>query len=210
LRDRDRTITLLRGELTAIKGMPGAGDADAATLDGIDLGAYQSVASVDDAGRKELEARVAELESQLHVRQARIAELMHEQGTSAVRIPQLEQELASQRKRSEVFERERHRQDKWLDILNDQLARARETNDKLSGGMAQQQVLQQRIDELEAECKRLGEEIAERERRLAAKSFECATARTTVTHLQAQLDQAKTLVAPPKRARSRKKPPASS
>lgn len=172
LRDRDRTISLLRGELTAIKGMPAAGDQDRPTVEGLDIDIYASAASVDDTRRKELEARLAELESQLHIRQARIAELMHEQATGAARIPELERALDAQRARSETFERERKRQDKWLDILNDQLARAREANDKLAGGLAQQQVLEQRIVELEGECKRLGEEIAERERRLASSRFE--------------------------------------
>ena len=51
--------------------------------------------------------------------------------------------------------------------------------------------LQQRIVELEAELKRLGDELADRERRFAASRFECATARTTITHLQTQLDAKK-------------------
>jgi len=48
--------------------------------------------------------------------------------------------------------------------------------------------LQQRIVELETEVKRLGEEIADRERRLATSRFECATARTTIAHLQSQIE----------------------
>ena len=47
-----------------------------------------------------------------------------------------------------------------------------------------------RITALEAEIARLNNEIADRERRLATSRFECATARTTITHLQAQLERA--------------------
>jgi chromosome segregation ATPase len=189
LRDRDRTITMLRGELSALKCMQPVGDAGSAGLAELDLGDFGAAPTNSDAQREVLEAQLRELETQMRARQARIAELMHEQGKHATRIPELESELQDQRKRSETFDRERQRQDKWLDVLNDQLARAREANDKLTADLANQKVLQQRIVQLEAEVKRLGEEIADRERRLAASRFECATARTTITHLQAQLER---------------------
>jgi len=181
LRDRDRTISLLKSELAALKATE---QFDAESV------AYVRSANADDvAERGALEARVKELEEQLQVRQARIAELTNEQGQGD-RLPALQSELDDQRRRNEVFDRERQRQDKWLDVLNDQLARAREANDKLQRDLLEQRVLQARIAELEAEVTRLGTEIADRERRLAASRFECATARTTITHLQAQLERA--------------------
>jgi chromosome segregation ATPase len=188
LRDRDRMITVLRGELTALRGTAHIGDGAAGAGD-LDIGDFGAITGTSDAQRQDLEAQVRELESQLRARQARIAELMHEQGKHATRVPELESELDDQRKRSEAFDRERQRQDKWLDVLNDQLARARETNDKLTAELTDQQALRQRIAHLEAEVKRLSEEVADRERRLAASRFECATARTTITHLQAQLER---------------------
>jgi chromosome segregation ATPase len=125
----------------------------------------------------------------LEARQVRIAELMQrphgDLGDQA-----LKSELHDQRRRNEAHDRERQRQDKWLDVLNDQLARAREANDNLQRELADQQALKARIAALEAEIARLNNEIADRERRLAASRFECATARTTITHLQAQLERA--------------------
>jgi len=200
LRDRDRTVTMLRGELAVLKGKPLANDAAPAAMATLDLEddtfttsgtPSYSTSLQTDARTQVLEERVRELETKVREREARIAELMYEQGNHAKKIPQLETALGDQRKRNEDFDRERQRQDKWLDVLNDQLARARETNDKLSGELKDQTSLQQRIVELETEVKRLGDEIADRERRLAASRFECATARTTVTHLQAQLDAKK-------------------
>jgi chromosome segregation ATPase len=183
LRDRDRMISLLRGELTGLKGAPHIGDIHAAG--DLDVGDYGPT----EAHRDDLEGQVRELETQMRARQARIAELMHEQGKHATRIPELEAELEDQRKRSEAFDRERQRQDKWLDVLNDQLARAREANDKLKSELTDQQLLLARIAHLDAVVQRLNVEIADRERRLAASRFECATARTTITHLQAQLER---------------------
>jgi chromosome segregation ATPase len=187
LRDRDRTISLLRGELTVLKSSPQIGDGVDGAAD-LDAGDYGTSGSAD-THREDLEAQVRELETQMRARQARIAELMHEQGKHATRIPELQSELDDQRRRSEAFDRERQRQDKWLDVLNDQLARAREANDKLTAELTDQQILRQRITQLEADVKHLSDEIADRERRLAASRFECATARTTITHLQAQLER---------------------
>jgi chromosome segregation ATPase len=202
LRDRDRTVSMLRGELAALKGAPLASDASPGAIATLDLEddtfTVSRTSSVAISPQTEetvnvLEERVRELEAKVREREARIAELMYEQGSHAKKIPQLETALGDQRKRNEDFDRERQRQDKWLDVLNDQLARARETNDKLSGELKDQAALQQRIAELEAEVKRLGEEIADRERRLAASRFECATARTAITHLQSQLDAKKSV-----------------
>jgi chromosome segregation ATPase len=185
LRDRDRTISLLRSELSALKSTEQFDAEQSSNVRG----------AVDDdaaAERAALEARVKELEEQLQLRQARIAELMSEQGQHGDRLPALQSELDDQRRRNGVFERERQRQDKWLDVLNDQLARAREANDQLQRDLIDQQTLQARVTALETEIARLGNEIADRERRLAASRFECATARTTITHLQAQLERAAT------------------
>jgi len=200
LRDRDRTVSMLRGELAVLKGTPLAAEASPAAMATLDLeddtftvsrSTSVSISPQTDAMTQVLEERVRELETKVRDREARIAELMYEQGNHAKKIPQLETALGDQRKRNEDFDRERQRQDKWLDVLNDQLARARETNDRLSGELKDQTTLQRRIAELEAEVKRLGEEIADRERRLAASRFECATARTTIAHLQSQLDAKK-------------------
>jgi chromosome segregation ATPase len=200
LRERDRTVSMLRGELALLKGTPLAADASPAAMATLDLEddtftvsrpSSVSVAPQTDVMTQVLEERVRELETKVREREARIAELMYEQGNHAKKIPQLETELGDQRKRNEDFDRERQRQDKWLDVLNDQLARARETNDKLTGELKDRALLQQRIAQLEAEVKRLGDEIADRERRLAASRFECATARTTIAHLQSQLDAKK-------------------
>lgn len=200
LRERDRTVSMLRGELAMLKGTPLASDASPAAIATLDLeddtftvsrSTSISISPQTEAVTQVLEERVRELETKVREREARIAELMYEQGNHAKKIPQLETALGDQRKRNEDFDRERQRQDKWLDVLNDQLARARETNDKLSGELKDQAKLQRRIAELEAEVKRLGEEIADRERRLAASRFECATARTTIAHLQSQLDPKK-------------------
>lgn len=192
LRDRDRTVTMLKGELALLKGTPLAAEASGmATLDLEDDTFTTSSPQIEprhDVVREVLEERVRELETKVREREARIAELMYETGNHAKRIPQLESALDGQRKKNEDHDRERLRQDKWLDVLNDQLARARETNDRLSGELQDQAALQQRIVQLEAEVKRLGEEIADRERRLATSRFECATARTTIAHLQSQLE----------------------
>lgn len=201
LRERDRTVSMLRGELAVLKGAPLASDAAPGAMATLDLdddmftvsrSASAAISPQAEAMTQVLEERVRELETKVREREARIAELMYEQGNHAKKIPQLETALGHQRKRNEDFDRERQRQDKWLDVLNDQLARARETNDKLSGELKDQAALQRRITELEAEVKRLGEQIADRERRLAASRFECATARTKLTHLQSQLDATKT------------------
>jgi chromosome segregation ATPase len=200
LRDRDRTVSMLRGELAVLKGAPLAADTPSAAMATLDLeddtfttsaSSGYSTSLQTDARNQVLEERVRELETKVREREARIAELMYEQGNHAKKIPQLESELGDQRKRNEDFDRERQRQDKWLDVLNDQLARARETNDKLSAQLKDRASLQQRIVELEVELKRLGDEIADRERRLAASRFECATARTAIAHLQSQLDAKK-------------------
>ncbi len=195
LRDRDRTVSLLKSELALLKGMP-ANEAAASGMATLDLedevfttpGAPGNVVSrQSDLTDQRLEEQVRELETKVREREARIGELMYEQGNHAKKIPQLESALGDQLKRNEEFDRERQRQDKWLDVLNDQLARARETNDKLSRQLTDQTALRRRIATLEAELKRLGQEIAERERRLAASRFECATARTTIAHLQSRL-----------------------
>ena len=194
LRDRDRTVSLLRSELSLLKGTPLATDASSSAMATLELGEETFTTSSvmieprNDAVREALEERVRELETKVREREARIAELMYETGNHAKQIPQLESALDGQRKKNEDHDRERQRQDKWLDVLNDQLARARETNERLSGELQDQDALQQRIVQLEADVKRLGEEIADRERRLATSRFECATARTTITHLQAQLE----------------------
>ena len=188
LRTRDRTISMLRGELTALKSSPQGGEGANRAAE-LEPPADYGAAGSRDIAREALEAQVLELETQLVARQTRIAELMSEQGKQTARVPELESELDGQRKRSETFERERERQDKWLDVLNDQLARAREANDKLGAELTDQTILKQRIAHLEAEVQRLNGEIADRERRLAASRFECATARTTITHLQAQLER---------------------
>jgi septal ring factor EnvC (AmiA/AmiB activator) len=180
LRDRDRTISLLRSELTALKA------AEQFASESIGLGRLADAGG--DAERATLEARIKELEAELETRQARITELMQQPRGEHV-DEALKSELDDQRRRNEVHDRERQRQDKWLDVLNDQLARSREANDKLQGELADQQALKARIASLEAEIARLNNEIADRERRLATSRFECATARTTITHLQAQLER---------------------
>jgi len=191
LRDRDRMLSLLKGELAVLKGTPMVGDGGASGMAMLDLDADGYTLPQSDARNAALEERLGELEVKVREREARIAELMHQQGNHETRIPELESALDGQRKRSEDYDRERQRQDKWLDVLNDQLARARETNDRLSVELQGRVALQHRIVELEAQVKRLGDEIADRERRLAASRFECATARTTITHLQAQLGKPK-------------------
>lgn len=195
LRDRDRTVSLLKSEVALLKGTPLASEAASSAMATLDLdddtfttSSSQRVEPRNDAAREALEERVRELETKVREREARIAELMYETGNHAKQIPQLESALDGQRKKNEDYDRERQRQDKWLDVLNDQLARARETNDRLAGELRDKAALQQRIDELEAEVKRLGDEIADRERRLATSRFECATARTTIAHLQAQIE----------------------
>lgn len=187
LRDRDRMLSLLKGELAALKGTPMVGDMTAPDMAMLDLDSDGYTLPRSDARNEVLEERLHELEAKVHEREARIAELMYQQSNQATRIPELQSALDGQRKRSEDYDRERQRQDKWLDVLNDQLARARQTNDRLSSELQDREALQQRIVKLEAEVKRLGNEIADRERRLAASRFECATARTTITHLQTQL-----------------------
>jgi chromosome segregation ATPase len=191
LRDRDRMLSLLKGELAVLKGTPMVDDNNASGMTTLELDADGYSPPQSDARNEALEKRLHELEAKVREREARIAELMHQQGNHETRIPQLESALDGQRKRSEDFDRERQRQDKWLDVLNDQLARARETNDRLAVELQDREALQQRIVRLEVEVKRLGDEIADRERRLAASRFECATARTTITHLQAQLGKPK-------------------
>ena len=194
LRDRDRTISLLKSEVALLKGTPLASEEPSSAMATLDLAddtftsTSRRVELRDDSAREALEERVRELETKVREREARIAELMYETGNHAKQIPQLESALDGQRKKNEDHDRERQRQDKWLDVLNDQLARARETNDRLSGEVRDKASLQQRIVELEAEVKRLGDEIADRERRLATSRFECATARTTIAHLQAQIE----------------------
>jgi len=192
LRDRDRTVSLLRSELSLLKGTPLATDASSSAMATLDLNDHTFTTSSTieprhDAVREALDERVRELETKVREREARIAELMYETGNRAKQIPQLESALDGQRKKNEEHDRERQRQDKWLDILNNQLARARETNERLSGELQDKAALQQRIVQLEADVKRLGEEIADRERRLATSRFECATARTTIAHLKAQI-----------------------
>ena len=197
LRDRDRTVSLLKSEVALLKGTPLASEAASSAMATLDLDdetfttSSQRIEPRNDAARDALEERVRELETKVREREARIAELMYETGNHAKQIPQLESALDGQRKKNEDYDRERQRQDKWLDVLNDQLARARETNDRLSGEVRDKAALQQRIVELEAEVKRLGEEIADRERRLATSRFECATARTTIAHLQSQIEAQK-------------------
>ena len=192
LRDRDRSITLLKSELAMLKGLPLAADAPStAAMATLDLDDDPLAAPPPNETIQRLEERVNELQSTVREREARIAELIHQQGNHAGRIPALQSELDGQRRRNEDFDRDRQRQEKWLDVLNDQLARSRETNDRLTAQLTDQTRLQQRVFELEGEVRRLGDEIADRERRLAASRFECATARTTITHLQAQLDAKK-------------------
>ncbi len=193
LRDRDRTVSMLKGELAVLKGTPLAAEAASSAMATLDLEddtftISSRIEPRNDAVREVLEERVRELETKVREREARIAELMYETGNHAKQIPQLESALNGQRKKNEDHDRERQRQDKWLDVLNDQLARARETNDRLSSELQDRAALQQRIVQLEAEVKRLGEEIADRERRLATSRFECATARTTIAHLQSQIE----------------------
>ena len=190
LRDRDRSISLLKSELAMLKGLPLAVDAPSSAMATLELD-DDPLATLPNETIRKLEERVGELQSAIREREARIAELIHQQGNHADRIPALQSELDGQRKRNEDFDRDRQRQEKWLDVLNDQLARSRETNDRLTAQLTDQTRLQQRVFELEGEVRRLGDEIADRERRLAASRFECATARTTITHLQAQLDAKK-------------------
>ena len=201
LRDRDRTVSLLRSEVALLKGTPLAPEAASSAMATLDIDDDTFIAPQrvldprNDAAREALEERVRELETKVREREARIAELMYESGNHAKQIPQLESALDGQRKKNEDYDRERQRQDRWLDVLNDQLARARETNDRLAGELRDSVALQQRIDGLEAEVKRLGDEIADRERRLATSRFECATARTTIAHLQAQIGRKKGAIA---------------
>jgi chromosome segregation ATPase len=191
LRDRDRSISLLKSELALLKGMPLASDAPpAAAMATLDLDDDPLAPHPSNETARRLEERVAELQSTVRERESRIAELIRQQSSQSDRSV-LQSELDGQRKRNEDFDRDRQRQEKWLDVLNDQLARSRETNDRLTAQLTDQTRLQQRIFELETEVRRLGDEIADRERRLAASRFECATARTTITHLQAQLDAKK-------------------
>jgi len=191
LRDRDRSISLLKSELAMLKGLPLAADAPSSAMATLELDDDPLAAPLPNETIRKLEERVAELQSTIREREARIAELIHRQGNHADRIPALQSELEGQRKRNEDFDRDRQRQEKWLDVLNDQLARSRETNDRLTAQLTDQTRLQQRVFELEGEVRRLSDEIADRERRLAASRFECATARTTITHLRAQLDAKK-------------------
>ena len=181
LRDRDRTISLLRSELTALK--------TAEQFDGESIGLSRGADAGGGVEPAALEGRIKELEAELQTRQVRIAELLQQPRGEHV-DEGLKSELDDQRRRNEAHDRERQRQDKWLDVLNDQLARAREANDSLQRELADQQALKARITALEAEIARLNNEIADRERRLATSRFECATARTTITHLQAQLERA--------------------
>jgi len=191
LRDRDRSISLLKNELSLLKGVPLTNDAPpSSAMATLDLDDDPLAPPPAAETIRALEQRVEELQSIVREREARITELVHQQGQPSDRVA-LQSALDGQRKRNEDFDRDRARQEKWLDVLNDQLARARETNDKLTLQIADQAGLQRRIFELEGEVRRLGDEIADRERRLAASRFECATARTTVAHLQAQLDAKK-------------------
>ena len=116
MRDRDRTITLLKNELALLKGTPLAVEAASSAMAALDLeddtftmpsrSAYPSSPQPDER-TEVLEERVRELEAKVREREARIAELMYEQGTQAKRIPQPESELGDQRKRNEDFDRER-------------------------------------------------------------------------------------------------------
>ena len=103
------------------------------------------------------------------------------------RLAELEAELEVHQRRLQSADRERQRQDRWLEVLNDQLARARQENDRLQSGSGDLDVARSRIHALEAEVAKLRADLAERDRRLAASRFECATARTTVAYLQAEL-----------------------
>jgi chromosome segregation ATPase len=181
LRDHEAMVLRLQQELSVWKRTPLVDEAT--TLDGnAVLDSDRAAGPI--AGNAVLDARVRTLESDVGEREARIADLMR-------RILQLESALDDAHKRSADYDRERQRQDKWLDVLNDQLARARETNDRLTAGVHDQTALQQRINQLEADVKRLTEELSDSERRLAASRFECATARTTIAHLQGRLEKAR-------------------
>ncbi len=173
LREREAMVLRLQQELAVWKRTPLVEDTD----DGDAAQDYRPAQST--AGNAERDERICTLESDVGERETRIAELMR-------RILQLESTLDDANKRSGDYDRERQRQDKWLDVLNDQLARSRETNDRLTAGMHDQTGLQQRINQLEADVKRLREELSDSERRLAASRFECATARTTIAHLKSK------------------------
>ena len=146
-----------------------------------------AIAPQTEAMTQVLEERVRELETKVREREARIAELMYEQGNHAKKIPQLETALGDQRKRNEDFDRERQRQDKWLDVLNDQLARARnqrqaQRRTEGAGGTA---AAYRRTRSRGETPRRRDRRPRTTPRRIA---LECATARTTIAHLQSQLD----------------------
>ncbi len=175
LRDREAMVLQLQQELAVWKGPPLV---EESADDGTGMAAI--VGDRGAGGEAMLDESIRTLQGDVGEREARIAELMR-------RILQLESTLEDANKRSGDYDRERQRQDRWLDVLNDQLALARETNDRLTAGVHNATGLQQRINQLEADVQRLTDELADSERRLAASRFECATARTTIAHLQGRL-----------------------
>ncbi len=177
LRDREAMVLQLQQELAVWK-RPPLVDESADDANGAAAGGDRAMPSA--GGETMLDERIHTLQGDVGEREARIAELMR-------RILQLESTLDDANQRSGDYDRERQRQDKWLDVLNDQLALARETNDRLTAGVHNATGLQQRINQLEADVQRLTDELADSERRLAASRFECATARTTIAHLQGRL-----------------------
>jgi len=157
LRDRDRNISKLTSEVAVMKAMSIGNDAGAEAARVAFFAADKSEDAATSEG--ELKPRLSELETALETHQRRLS----------------------------AAERERERQDRWLEVLNDQLARARQENDRLLAGSSEIEQARRRISELEAEVLGLRQELAERDRRLAASRFECANARTTVAYLQAEL-----------------------
>ena len=162
LRDRDRSITRLGAEVAMLRSL-------ARNNESAEGGDHRMVV-LEEHSRALAEQAVTD-----EVARSKIAEL--------------ESALADAQRRVALMDRERDRQDRWLDILNDQLSRARETNEKLAASTGDIGVARSRISELEREVVRLKEELADRDRRLAASRFECANARTTVAHLRAEIER---------------------
>jgi chromosome segregation ATPase len=162
IRDRDRSITRLTSEIAMLRTF---------------------ARNADENGSADSRMVILEEHSRALSDQAVDDEVMR------TRLAELEGALADATQRLAAVERERDRQGKWLDVLNDQLAHARDANHKLSAGADHLDATRARIVELEREVARLKEELAERDRRLAASRFECANARTTLAHLKAELER---------------------
>ncbi len=120
-------------------------------------------------------------------REARIAELMYEQGNHAKQIPQLESALDDQRKTQRRL-RSRTPASGQVARRAERPTRARARNerptDRRAAGSDRAAATHRRTRSRRETPRRRDRR---RERRLAASRFECATARTTIAHLQAQL-----------------------